>query len=206
MSKSHAVCLALASCMLAPLLQGAAPALGEIVGDNVFVSCEYRVAAIFPGQPTVRDITYHDGLRSAPAREFYLEHNGGLLSIIVAHYADGPEEDQSLIDGAAEALYTRGELRFEVSVFYDTPRIPGRQYSIALDDGRFLRGSVYMARNRLYITEATSDPADVDAFRFEQSVSLIDENGTDLDGNPVLVTPTIGASGGLPSRQYDCGN
>lgn len=206
MSKSHAVGLAPTLCVLATLLQGAAPELGEIVGDNVYVSCEYRVAAIFPGEPLVRDITYQDGLRAAPAREFYLEHNGGLLSIIVAHFADGPEEDQSLIDGAAEALHARGELRFEESVFYDTPLIPGRQYSILLDDGRFLRGSVYMARNRLYITEATADPADVDAFRFEQSVSLIDENGTDLDGNPVLDTPTIGPSGGLPSRQYDCGN
>jgi hypothetical protein len=192
--------------VLVPLLQAAAPALGEIVGNDAYVSCEYRVAAIFPGEPMIRDITYHDGLRSAPAREFYLEHNGGLLSIIVAHFADGPEEDQSLIDGAAEALHARGELRFEESVFYDTPRIAGRQYSILLDDSRFLRGSVYMARNRLYITEATADPADVEAFRFEQSVSLIDENGTDLDSNPVLDTPTIGSSGGLPSRQYDCGN
>ncbi len=78
--------------------------------------------------------------------------------------------------------------------------------SVGLADGRVLRGSVYMARNRLYITEAVGDRADAIVLRFEQSVSLIDENGADLDSNPVLDTPTIGESGGLPSRQYDCGN
>lgn len=98
----------------------------------------------------VRDLTYRDGERSAPAREFCVQHNGGLLSVTVAHFADGPVEDVSLIDSAAETMFARGE------------------------------------------------------FKFEQSVSLIDENGGDLDTNPVLDTPTIGASGGLPSRQYDC--
>jgi hypothetical protein len=193
-------------CLAIPILQGAAPELGEVVGDNVYTNCEYRLAAIFPGEPMIRDFTYQDGERTAPARQFYLMHNGSYLSITVAHFADGPEEDQSLIDSAAQALHARGKLRFEESVFYDTPRIPGRQYSIVLADGRFLRGSVYTARNRLYITEAISDPADAEAFKFEQSVSMIDENGTDLDGNPILDTPTIGPSGGLPSRQYDCGS
>jgi hypothetical protein len=40
---------------------------------------------------------------------------------------------------------------------------------------------------------------------FEQSVSLINENGIDLDGNPVgLATSAVGTSAGLPNRQYDC--
>ena len=206
MSKYRSCLIAFVSCLIAPMVQGAVPELGEVVGDNVYTNCEYRLAAIFPGEPMIRDFTYRDGERSAPARQFYLTHNGSFLSITVAHFDDGPEEDQSLIDSAAQALYARGELRFEESLFYDTPRIPGRQYSITLADGRFLRGSVYTARNRLYITEAISDPADAEDFKFEQSVSMIDENGTDLDGNPVLDTPTIGPSGGLPSRQYDCGS
>jgi len=68
-----------------------------------------------------------------------------------------------------------------------------------------LRASVYMARNRLYITEAAADLNDFTAFLFEQSVSLIDENGVDLDGNPIgLATSAVGTSAGLPNRQYDC--
>ena len=204
MSKHNPFFVALASCLLAPSAQGAAPELGVPVGEDTYVNCEYRVAAIFPSEPMIRVFTYQDGERSAPAREFYLPHNEGRLSIIVAHFADGPVEDQSLIDSAAEALQGQGELLYEEVGFYDTPRIPGRQFSIALEDGRFLRGSVYMALNRLYITNAMAAPADVAAFKFEQSVSLIDQNGTDLDTNPVLDTPTIGPSGGLPSRQYNC--
>ena len=67
-------------------------------------------------------------------------------------------------------------------------------------------GSIYMAKNRLYITEATYAPNDFPALLFSQSVSLIDANGTDLDTNPVgVATNAVGTSAGLPSRQYDCG-
>jgi hypothetical protein len=206
MPKHHPRLVTLVSCLIAPLLQGAVPQLGEIVPSDIYVNCEYRVAAQFPGEPMVRDITYRLGTRSAPAREFYLEHEMGLLSVIVAHFSNGPEFDQKLLDEAAASLRPRGEVRFEFEVSYDVPEIPGRQFSIALADGRILRAHVYMAEHRLYITEATSDPADVLAFRFEESVSLIDENGTDLDTNPVTETNTFGSPAGLPSRQYDCGN
>jgi hypothetical protein len=128
-----------------------------------------------------------------------------ILSATVAHFADGPEMDPQLLNAAADTLRTRGEVRFDASVFYDDPGIPGRQINIALPSGRVLRGSVYMARNRLYVTEASADLNDFPAFLFEQSVSLIDENGTDLDTNPVgVATSAVGTSAGLPSRQYDC--
>jgi hypothetical protein len=45
MPKRHHVFIALTACVLAPLLQGAAPQQGEIIGDDVYVNCEYRVAA-----------------------------------------------------------------------------------------------------------------------------------------------------------------
>src|SRR5882757_9069601 len=75
MSKHYAISVALVSSVLALLLQGAAPAkqLGEIFGDDVYVNCEYRVAAQFPNEPKFRDITYRDGARTAPARQFYFD-------------------------------------------------------------------------------------------------------------------------------------
>ena len=206
MSKQFPVCVALVSCVLAPLLQGAAaPPLGEIIGDDMYVNCGYRVAAHFPSEPKSRDITYRNGARTAPARQFYVERAEGLLSVTVVHAADGPAIDPQLVSTAADTLRRRGEVRFDASVWYDEPTIPGRQLNIALPEGRVLRGSVYMADHRLYITEATSEPDDFPAFLFEQSVSLIDENGTDLDSNPVgLATNAPGTSAGLPNRQYDC--
>ena len=210
MSKHYAVCVALVTSVLAPLLQGAAPPkqLGEIFGDDVYVNCEYRVAAQFPNEPKFRDITYRDGPRTAPARQFYFERPIGPLSVTVVHFADGPDVDKQAIGNAAETLRRRGEVRFDFPVFYDdavSARIPGRQLQIALKDGHFLNGSVYMANRRLYITEAIAEPNDFPALLFSQSVSLIDENGTDLDTNPItLNSNTPGTSAGLPSRQYDC--
>lgn len=206
MSKHKAIGVALLSCGFAALLQGAAPKqLGEIIGDDVYVNCEYRVAAHFPGEPKSRDIAYRDGPRTVPARQFYFERDAGLLSVTVVHFSDGPDLDPQLIGNAAETLRRRGEVRFDFPVFYDDPGIPGRQLQIALTDGRFLNGSVYMADHRLYITEAIGQSNDFPALLFSQSVSLIDENGTDLDTNPVnLNTNSPGTSAGLPSRQYDC--
>src|SRR5256885_16611334 len=68
MSRHHAVCLALVSSVLAFLLQGAAPKqqLGEIVGADVYTTCEYRIAAQLPSEPKFRNITYRDGARTAP--------------------------------------------------------------------------------------------------------------------------------------------
>jgi len=197
--------IALAVLSLAPFLQGAAPERGEIIGDDVYVNCEYRVAAHFPSEPKFRDITYRDGARSAPARQFYVERGMDLLSVTVAHFADGPEQDPQLVANAADALRRRGEVRFDYPVFYDEPGIRGRQLIISLTNGRHLRGHVYMDSHRLYITEAIADPNDYTAFLFEESVSLIDENGTDRESNPIgLATNAPGTSAGLPPRQYDC--
>ena len=210
MSKHYAVSVALASSGLALLLQGAAPAqqLGEIVGDDVYTNCEYRVAAQFPSEPKFRDITYRDGARTAPARQFYVDRPIGPLSVTVVHFSDGLDVDKQAISNAVDTLRKRGEVRFDFPVFYDdavSARIPGRQLQIALTDGHFLNGSVYMADHRLYITEAIAEPNDFPALLFSQSVSLIDENGTDLDTNPITPNSnTPGSSAGLPSRQYDC--
>ena len=184
MSKHRLIYGALFACAVAPLLQGAAPQ-GEIIGDDMYVNCQYRVAAHFPTEPKFRDITYGDGARSAPARQFYVETGMSMLSVTVVHFADGPDKDPQFIDNAVAALGRKGQMRFNYPVWYDEPNIGGHQVQVALADGRALRGSVYMADHRLYITEAVADLNDFPAFLFEQSVSLINENGIDLDGNPV---------------------
>jgi hypothetical protein len=197
--------MALVASALAPLLQGAAQGQGEFIGDDMYVNCEYRVAAHFPSEPEFRDITYRDGARSAPARQFYVETGVATLSVTVVHFADGPDKDAQLMDNAVAALGRKGQMRFNYPVWYDEPNIRGHQVQIALADGRALRGSVYMADRRLYITEAVADLNDFSAFLFEQSVSLINEQGIDLDGNPAnLATNSVGTSAGLPNRQYDC--
>ncbi len=209
MSKNCAVCLAFLSAVVAPLLQGAAAApkqpLGEIIGDEVYVNCQYHVAAHFPSEPKFRDITYRDGTHTAPARQFYVDSGGRNLSVTVVHFMTGPDQDPQLVKNAADNMRKRGDVHFDLNVFYEEPGIPGRQLDVGVGGGRVLRGSVYMVDQRLYITEAVSDPNDYPSFLFEESVSLIDEHGTDHDSNPVgLASDAPGTSAGLPPRQYDC--
>ena len=205
MRRNHLIGITFAACAFAPLLQGAAQERADIVGDDMYVNCQYRVAAHFPSEPKFRDITYRDGSLSAPAREFYVEQGMTRLSVMVVNFTNGPDKDPKLIDNAVTAFGQRGEIRFNYQVWYDEPNIGGRQFQVVLKDGRMLRGSAYMADHRLYITEAVADLNDFSAFLFEQSVSLIDATGTDLDSNPVnLATNGVGTSAGLPNRQYDC--
>jgi len=173
-------------------LSGAAQLDEPTYDDNVYVSCPYRVAAIFPRAPTTRDFTYTGSGRSAPARQFYVDEGARTLSVTVVDFSNGPEADENLVESAAVPLRQKGQILFQYRAEYD-PGIPGRQLNIMQPDGRQFRASVYMAQHRLYITEATSQPGDFAALQFEQSISLINEVGTDLDKNP-----------GMNSRQYNC--
>ena len=197
--------LALLSCLLLGVPNLAAQELGEIIGDDVYVNCEYHVAAHFPEEPMFRDLEYMDGERTVPARQFYVEDDGSLLSVTVVHFEGGPERDWSIVERAVEKVQAKGETLFDMRVWYDQPNLDGRQLRVELDDGRLLRASIYNVDYRLYITESISNPNNFDAILFSESVSLIDENGTDYEGNPVELSGSApGTSAGLPPRQYDC--
>jgi hypothetical protein len=192
MAKFRPVCSVLLFLVVAPLLQGAGQLDEPTYDDNVYVNCQYRVAAIFPRAPMIKDLTYTAGGKSAPARQFYVQQGADQFSVMVANFANGPAVDEKLIDAAAAPLRQRGDIRQQFAENYD-PGIPGRQLNIFEPNGRQHRASVYMADHRLYITEADSVPGDFAALQFEQSVSIINAQGTDLDKN-----------GALPSRQYNC--
>jgi len=184
---------------VAPVLLGGAAAIDQAAqlreptyDDNVFVSCEYRVAAIFPGKPQIRDFTYTVATRNVPAREFFVQQGMNRFSVTVATLANGPAVDNNIVAAAAIPLKQKGEVRFEYMADYD-PGIPGRQLNLSLPNGRQLRASVYMADHHLYITDSEAPEGDFAALQFEQSVSIINAQGTDLDKNP-----------GQPSRQYRC--
>lgn len=191
MFKHHRISLALLSCAVASLLLGAAAQRDEVYGD-VYANCQSRFAAHFPNEPMARDITHMNGGRSVPARQFYLQQGADSFSVIVADFSNGPAVDAQIVENAAVPIRQRGEVRFQFAEDYD-PGIPGRQINIFESNGRQHRASVYMWDHRLYITEANASPGDFFALQFEQSITVLDANGTDLDGN-----------GNQPSRQYNC--
>ena len=55
------------------------------------------------------------------------------------------------------------------------------QLNIFQADGRQLRASVYMWDHRLYITEASGVPGAQSLLQFEQSITLLDADGKELN-------------------------
>lgn len=188
----HPISLAFLMCATAGLLQAAAAERDIPYGENVYVSCQYRFAVQFPSNPAIRDITYSAGGRSVPARQFTAQKGMDTFVVTIADFTNGPAADEQIVESAAVPLRARGRILFQFAEDYD-PGIPGRQINSALPDGRQLRASVYMADHRLYITEAVAAVGDFFALQFEQSITMVDANGTDLDRNV-----------GTPSRQYIC--
>jgi hypothetical protein len=193
MSKDHPLSVALLSCAVAAFLLGAAVPSEPTYGEDVYVNCQYRFAAHFPNEPMTRDITHSNGGRSVPARQFYMQQGADSFSVTIADFSNGPAVDAQIVENAAVPIRRRGEVRFQFAEDYD-PGIPGRQLNIYESNGRQHRASVYMWDHRLYITEANASPGDFSALQFEQSITVLDANGTDLDKN-----------GNAPSRQYNCG-
>jgi hypothetical protein len=172
----------LLSCAVASVLPAALAAqeAGIPINPNFYVYCQNRVAATFPSAPMIRDITYSNGGRTVPARQFYVERGMDRFSVTVADFSSGPAIDDSIVENAVAPIRQRGKVQDQFPEDY-TPGIPGRQLNVFESSGRQHRVSVYMADHRLYITEAYAAPGDFDALQFEQSVLLLDANGGDLN-------------------------
>jgi len=146
-----------------------------------YIDREYRFAVIFPAEPTAKDVAYTaPSGASLPARQFSVEQNGNQHLMTIVDVSSGAAIDNQLVDHAANTLRQRGEVRFQAADEYD-PGLPGRQLNIFQPDGRQLRASVYMWDHRLYITEATGVPGAQSLFQFEQSITLLDAQGNELN-------------------------
>jgi len=160
-----------------------APASAQQIGEQVYTSCEHRFAVIYPGQPKTRDLQFTTtGGRTVPAREYLFKDAPDRFAVTVAVFpADSPVVDDAVVEHAAEQIRQKGgRINQQFKEPYD-PGMPGRQLNISYPDGKQLRASVYMADRRLTITEAMAPQSDFNALQFEQSITLIDAKGDDLD-------------------------
>ena len=147
----------------------------------LYANCKEGFAMIFPGEPQVRDVRYTaDGGINVPARQYIIEKSGNRYSETIADFSNGPKADQSIVDHALAELGKKGEIRYRGYGDYD-PGMPGGQVNIFEPNGRQLRASAYMAYHKLYVTEAEAPPGDIDAVLFEQSITLIDKVGANID-------------------------
>jgi hypothetical protein len=175
-----AAVLGCAALTLAPGTQAA-----EGFGELSYINCQAGFGIEFPAPPMMRTIQYTTNTgRMVPAQQYYLQRGQDLLQVTVARFNYGPQIDEAAMDHAADALKARGQVRREERDAAYDPGFPGRQLSIELQGGRFLRASVYMMEHKLYITEAVSDGGDPIALQFEQSITMVNEQGVDYDQNP----------------------
>jgi hypothetical protein len=147
----------------------------------LYANCQYGFAMIFPKEPQARDVRWSTAAgTNVPAKQFYYEQGGVRLNETVADFSNGPKADDMIVNQALAELSKKGEVRFRAFGDYD-PGMPGGQLNIFEPNGRQLRASVYMAYHKLYVTEAEAPPGDTNALLFEQSITLIDHVGANID-------------------------
>lgn len=163
------------------LVVGKGEGTAQELDAALYRNTEYRFAAIFPGVPQMREISYETkDDTNVPAHQFFVERGPNHYLVTVVNLPSGPAIDWFAVAHAAEQMRLRGEVRFEYEDAYD-PGIPGRQLNIAQPDGRQLRVSTYMWDHNLYIAEAVAQPGDMAALKLEQSLLLLDSDGEALD-------------------------
>jgi hypothetical protein len=158
-------------------------AVAQVATPPFYINKDYRFAVIFPGErePAAKDITYTntDG-DTFPARQFSVEQDTNLHIVTIVDISTGPAVDWNIVEHAADDLRRKGEVRFQEYDDYD-PGIPGRQLNIFQSDGRQLRASIYMWDHRMFITEATGAPGAISLLQFEQSITLLNADGSEVN-------------------------
>jgi hypothetical protein len=156
-------------------------AVAQTQNQILYRNNDYRFQAIFPEEPMQREISYEtkDG-SNITAQQFYVERGTNLYHVDVVNLPDGPAIDADAIEYAADQIRGLGEVRFEYEVAYD-PGIPGWQINVAHEDGRQVRGIVYMWDHNLYIVRAITAIGDTAALMLDQSIFLLNADGTDVD-------------------------
>jgi hypothetical protein len=166
----------------AVILLSAAGALAQTEPSPLYRNPVEHFAAIFPSAPKSRDVTYvmKDGMKR-PARQFYVDQGNDhfTLTLVKVPEARGGI-DKDVIDYAADQVKKKGTVRFNFHNCYD-PGVPGQQLNLAEANGNQLRASVYMWDHQLYITEASAMPGSGAALQFEQSITILDDKGEDLN-------------------------
>ncbi len=186
-SLANIAVLGMALTVLVPVI-----ALAQSESGLTYTNPDYGFETYFPDAPMMREITYTtiDG-SEVPATQFYVERDTDHYFVTIVNLADGPAVDFDAFDHAAEQMRSLGEVRAEVEVAYD-PGIPGWQLSVFQPDGRQMRGSVYMYNHTLFFTQAITEPGDFDALRLEQSIVLLNPDGSLVDtgeGNSAVERP-----------------
>ena len=153
----------------------------------------------FPGQPTVRDITYETeyGIK-LPARVYTVDSGSNRYAVTVVDYSPADRIHTERVKGCQGYPDTctnrgpnelRGALDFAVSnyiqragrvtyyAYADTDRVEGRRIQLTNADQSRTFVAIYMHENRLYILDGTVTGATPPPALFQQSLGFFDNDG-----------------------------
>lgn len=143
-----------------------------------FVNRADRFGVNFPGQPMVKDITYAvDSGRMFPARVYTVQDGPRRYSVTVVDYKDAEVTTvRGSIAWAAWNIRKRGgEVTYDAYAQVD--RIEGHQLQITNADKSRTFVAIHQHARRLYILEATVPAGSAPPAQFQQSLSILDEEG-----------------------------
>ena len=189
------------------------PSFGQ--GWIEYVSMTDRFGMYVPGEPEVRDIAYPSEYSVVfPARLYLYEDGSSRYSVTVVDYTDSRQihsertnkteaDDGSLywaIDVLGSIAYAAWNIRKrggEVThdAWHYIQRVQGHQLQITNADQSRTYAGIYLHDTRLYILEATVPPGSPPPIIFQQSLTLLDEEGNTFNYE-YIHSPRIRIGGG----------
>ena len=171
------------------------PSVGQ--GWIEYVSIADRFTMYVPGEPDVRDISYASEYGVVfPARMYSYEDGPSRYSVTVVDYTDSEgihsersnktsADDGSLywaVDVLGSIAYAAWNIRKrggEVThdAWHYIQRVEGHQLQVTNADRSRTYAGIYLHETRLYILEATVSPESPPPIIFQQSLSLLDDEG-----------------------------
>ena len=179
------------------LLLVSVPVYGQ--GWTEYTSMPDRFLVNFPGQPTVRGISYPTeyGL-TLPARVYTVEDNGNRYAVTVVDFSRaeamhtervtgcqgypdtcidrGPNDLRGALDHVIATYLQRGG-KVTYYGYADTDRIAGRRVQIVNSDNTQTFVATYFHDYRLFILDGTVKPGAPPPALFYQSLGIFDKDG-----------------------------
>jgi hypothetical protein len=177
------------------MLCGSGPAFAQEWTE--YINRMDRFTTVFPGQPTVQEITWPSEYGMVfPGRVYAVQQGPSRYSVTVIDYTDAEKKYSELkkpesfqqsiywqIDIMASIQFaaTKFRQREGAKVTYDAwhyiDLVEGHQLQLTNADQSRTFVAIYLHENRLYIVEATVPRGAAQPGLFQQNISFLDEKG-----------------------------
>ncbi len=155
------------------------PALAQQWSD--YINPEYRFRVNFPVEPTEQDTVYESaGGLSLAARAFSTEQDSGRYRVSVVTFPTEIVDVAGELDHAAEPYRLRGEVVHDEPGSYED--LDAHEVNVIDPEGRQIYVSFVYHDQRLFIAEGSVGANAFPPIQFQQSLWIIDAEGTPING------------------------